>query len=101
MLNLNAWIFEDKKHFLSLAGHTWVDAGATASTAVVLFSHNYFPPDRERKITNINVKKNVETTNWVKDVKPEKTDLKFCKFSVSTIMISFKIHVNSPNHKKF
>lgn len=60
MLNLNAWIFKDKKNFLSLAGHTWVDAGATTSTAVVLFSHNYFPPDRERKITNINVKKNLE-----------------------------------------
>ena len=35
--------------FLRFAGHTWVDAGATASAAVVLFSHNYLPPDRERK----------------------------------------------------
>lgn len=29
--------------------HTWVNAGATASAAVVLFSHNYLPPDTERK----------------------------------------------------
>lgn len=54
---------KDKKHFLGLAGCTWVDAGATASTAVVLFSHNYFPPDRERKVTNININKNLNTTN--------------------------------------
>lgn len=28
-------------------GHTWIDASATAGTAVVLFSHNYLPPDWE------------------------------------------------------
>lgn len=33
--------------FLGSDGHTWVDASATAGTAVVLFSHNYLPPDWE------------------------------------------------------
>lgn len=33
--------------FLQSDGHTWVDASATAGTAVVLFSHNYLPPDWE------------------------------------------------------
>lgn len=51
---------------LGFAGHTWVDAGATASAAVVLFSNNYFPPDRDRKLSNINVHKHLETANWIK-----------------------------------
>lgn len=35
--------------FLWFADHTWVDAGATASAAVVLLSDNYLPPDSKKK----------------------------------------------------
>lgn len=36
--------------FYVVAGYTWVNAGATASTAVVLFSHNYLPPERQQLV---------------------------------------------------
>lgn len=36
--------------FYVVAGYTWVNAGATASTAVVLFSHNYLPPERQELV---------------------------------------------------
>lgn len=36
--------------FYVVAGYTWVNAGATASTAVVLFSHYYLPPERQQLV---------------------------------------------------
>lgn len=40
--------------FPGFAGHTWINASATASAAVVLFGHNYLPPDRETKyVSNV------------------------------------------------
>lgn len=40
------------EYLSGFVSHTWVNAGATASAAVILLSNNYFPPNGESQLVS-------------------------------------------------